>query len=189
MLQEYNKDVYLGNSEIDKVRSQYPDDIKLELDYNETNAYTAPKNDVRDKFLEATREVKNIESGSNYYFGEPLETNKSKASFTNRNYNTEELYSTENNGEVTKNYETYTPGIDNYETHNTQNLFTFINTGSEGIILIHFIIRIIGSNVCSSRAKKLNRNSVGWGIFGFIAPIIAMIWTNYLKPSTKWDKN
>ena len=58
-----------------------------------------------------------------------------------------------------------------------------------GIVLIIFILRIIGIFVCSSKAKELNRSSVGWGFFGFISPIIAMIWIHCLKPITIWDKN
>ncbi len=58
-----------------------------------------------------------------------------------------------------------------------------------GVFLILFILRIVGAIVCSNKAKELNRSSVGWGFFGFVSPIIAMIWINCLKPITKWDKN
>jgi hypothetical protein len=43
--------------------------------------------------------------------------------------------------------------------------------------------------VCSNKAKELNRSSGGWGFFGFVSPIIAMIWINCLKPITIWDTN
>jgi hypothetical protein len=58
-----------------------------------------------------------------------------------------------------------------------------------GVFLILFVLRIVGAFVCSSKAKELNRNSGGWGFFGFVSPIIAMIWINCLKPITNWEKN
>lgn len=58
-----------------------------------------------------------------------------------------------------------------------------------GVILIQLALRIIGAFVCSNRAKELNRSSGSWGFWGFIFPIIAMIWIYCLKPITIWDKN
>jgi hypothetical protein len=58
-----------------------------------------------------------------------------------------------------------------------------------GVFLVLFVLRIVGAFVCSSKAKELNRNSGGWGFFGFISPIIAMIWIYCLKPITIWDTN
>jgi hypothetical protein len=60
--------------------------------------------------------------------------------------------------------------------------------GQVGIFFLQFALRVIGIFVCSDRAKELNRNTGGWGFFGFIAPIIAMIWIYCLKPVTNWDK-
>jgi hypothetical protein len=57
------------------------------------------------------------------------------------------------------------------------------------LLIIQLILRVIGIFVCSSKAKELNRNSGGWGFFGFVSPIIAMIWINCLKPITIWDTN
>ncbi|MBC5841953.1 hypothetical protein H8R23_11090 [Flavobacterium sp. F-380] len=51
-----------------------------------------------------------------------------------------------------------------------------------GVYLVLIVLKIIGTYVCSSTAKELNRSAVGWGVFGFISPIIAMIWINCLKP-------
>ena len=56
-------------------------------------------------------------------------------------------------------------------------------------VIIQLVLRIIGIFVCSSKAKELNRSSGGWGFFGFISPIIAMIWINCLKPIMIWDEN
>lgn len=60
---------------------------------------------------------------------------------------------------------------------------------SGAFLMIQLILRIVGVVVCSNRAKELNRNSSGWGFFGFVSPIIAMIWIYCLKPITNWDKN
>lgn len=57
------------------------------------------------------------------------------------------------------------------------------------LLILQFILRIVGAIVCSNKAKELNRNSRSWGFFGFIFPIIAMIWINCIKPVTSWDKN
>jgi uncharacterized membrane protein len=58
-----------------------------------------------------------------------------------------------------------------------------------GILFFQLIFRILGAIVCSNRAKWLNRNTVGWGFFGFVSPIIAMIWIYCLKPITIWDRD
>jgi hypothetical protein len=49
-------------------------------------------------------------------------------------------------------------------------------------IMLAFIVRIIGTIVCYNKAKQLNRNTGGWGFFGFISPILAMIWIQFMKP-------
>lgn len=60
----------------------------------------------------------------------------------------------------------------------------------EGVIIfIQLALRIIGAVVCSNKAKDLNRNTTGWGFFGFVLPIIAMIWIHCLKPNMQWDKD
>jgi hypothetical protein len=54
-------------------------------------------------------------------------------------------------------------------------------------VLIQFALRIIGAIVCNQRAKHLNRSQTGWGIFGFIFPIIAMIAVYFMKPKMVWE--
>lgn len=54
--------------------------------------------------------------------------------------------------------------------------------------IIQLILRIVGAVVCSNKATKLNRNSTGWGFFGFFFPIIAMIWVHCIKSLIAWDK-
>ncbi len=55
--------------------------------------------------------------------------------------------------------------------------------------LLSLGLRITGILVCVGKANKLNRNSTGWGFFGFFFPIVAMIWIHCLKPVISWDKN
>lgn len=57
-----------------------------------------------------------------------------------------------------------------------------------GAILL-IVIRVIGAMVCSNRAKELNRSASGWGTFGMVFPVIAMIWIYCLKPVIIWDEN
>jgi len=60
----------------------------------------------------------------------------------------------------------------------------------EGVTLIIVLgLRIVGTIVCVNKAKELNRSTGGWGFFGFISPIIAMIWIHCMKPITLWDEN
>jgi arginine exporter protein ArgO len=61
--------------------------------------------------------------------------------------------------------------------------------GAAVILIVGLVLRIVGAIVCSNKAKELNRNSGGWGMFGFISPIIAMIWIHCLNPIIIWDRN
>lgn len=54
-------------------------------------------------------------------------------------------------------------------------------------VIIQLLLRIVGAVVCSQRAEKLNRSQTGWGIFGFIFPIIAMIAVYFMKPRMVWE--
>jgi hypothetical protein len=57
------------------------------------------------------------------------------------------------------------------------------------LYLFLFILRIVIIIYCVNRARKLNRNVWGWGIFGFLLPIVALIWIQFMKPMLFWDKN
>jgi hypothetical protein len=57
-----------------------------------------------------------------------------------------------------------------------------------GLMLLVLGLRIAGIVVCSNKAKELNRNSVGWGFFGFFSPIVAMIWIQFMKPIIKFEE-
>jgi hypothetical protein len=54
------------------------------------------------------------------------------------------------------------------------------------ILLI--VLRIVGVIVCSNKAGELNRSKGGWGFFGFVSPIIAMIWIHCMKPIMTFEK-
>jgi hypothetical protein len=54
--------------------------------------------------------------------------------------------------------------------------------------ILGLIIRIVGVIVCYNKAKSLNRSPEGWGFFGFIAPIMAMIWIQFKKPVLKFEE-
>ncbi|OBX22200.1 MULTISPECIES: hypothetical protein [Bizionia] len=58
-----------------------------------------------------------------------------------------------------------------------------------GVVIVILILRIVGVLVCVNKAKELNRSTGGWGFFGFVSPIIAMIWIHCMKPVMKWDEN
>ena len=59
---------------------------------------------------------------------------------------------------------------------------------SPAILFVQLGLRIVGAIVCSNKASSLNRNSGSWGVFGFIFPIIAMIWIQFMKPIVDWRK-
>lgn len=56
-------------------------------------------------------------------------------------------------------------------------------------MIFGLILRIVGAVVCANKAKELNRSTGGWGFFGFISPIIAMIWIQFMKPVMLWESN
>ncbi|WNH09901.1 hypothetical protein [Thalassobellus suaedae] len=61
---------------------------------------------------------------------------------------------------------------------------------SEGVFFfVVLVLRIIGILVCVNTAKTLNRSTSGWGFFGFVSPILAMIWIQFMKPITDWERN
>lgn len=69
-----------------------------------------------------------------------------------------------------------------------------LQTGNDGgaavfILIIGLALRFIGLSYCKNKAKELNRSTGGWATFGFLSPILAMIWMNCLKPIIKWQGN
>lgn len=52
-----------------------------------------------------------------------------------------------------------------------------------------FVLRIVITIYCVNKARKLNRNVWGWGIFGFFLPIVALIWIQFMKPRLLWAEN
>lgn len=58
----------------------------------------------------------------------------------------------------------------------------------ESLPIVSFLLRVVITIYCVNKAGKLNRNKGGWGIFGFILPIIAFIWIQFMKPKIDWYK-
>lgn len=58
-----------------------------------------------------------------------------------------------------------------------------------GVVLVVLGLRIVGAIYCSNKAGQLNRSKGGWGFFGFMAPILAMIWIQFMKPIMVWQEN
>lgn len=64
------------------------------------------------------------------------------------------------------------------------------DAGMTGMFLfLGLILRIIGLFYCKDKAKELNRSEGGWATFGFLSPILAMIWISFMKPHTTWEEN
>ena len=57
------------------------------------------------------------------------------------------------------------------------------------VVLIVLVLRIVGVVVCSNKAGELNRSKGGWGFFGFVSPILAMIWIQFMKPNMVWEND
>lgn len=49
------------------------------------------------------------------------------------------------------------------------------------IVPLILLIKILAARYCSSKATALNRNAVGWGIFGFFSPLIAYLLINAMS--------
>lgn len=62
------------------------------------------------------------------------------------------------------------------------------NGGIAGVfVILGFVLRIVGLFFCKEKAKELNRSTGGWATFGFLSPILAMIWISFMKPIIKWE--
>jgi len=57
---------------------------------------------------------------------------------------------------------------------------------ASAFFLLSLVFRIAAVFICRSRAKKLNRNVLNWGVFGFFLPLIAIIWIYCLPPKSAW---
>ncbi len=67
-----------------------------------------------------------------------------------------------------------------------------LQTGNDGIrgmfMILGLILRVIGLFYCKDKAKELNRSTGGWATFGFLSPILAMIWISFMKPIISWEE-
>lgn len=63
-----------------------------------------------------------------------------------------------------------------------------MDEGSYAFLQIILLVVRIGITIfCVNKAEELNRSKVGWGIFGFFLPIIAIIWIQFIKPKMIWE--
>jgi hypothetical protein len=56
------------------------------------------------------------------------------------------------------------------------------------IVIFRLAIRIIAIIVCVRKAKNLNRSQFGWAVFGFLIPIVAIIWIQFMRPILKFEE-
>jgi len=45
-----------------------------------------------------------------------------------------------------------------------------------------FLLRLFITFYCIQRASHLGRSKIGWGLFGFFLPLVAVIWIQFVKP-------
>ena len=50
------------------------------------------------------------------------------------------------------------------------------------LLMLGLALRVIAVAVCINKAKQLNRSTGGWGFFGFISPLLALIWIRFMEP-------
>ncbi|MGL5711810.1 MAG: hypothetical protein ACRCX2_02220, partial [Paraclostridium sp.] len=84
-----------------------PPQTKIELNKISTNKYL--NRQVQDIYQSVSK------SNSQYAFGKSYDYQPEKLSWKTRNYDIGELYTTLSDGSLYKNFDTYTPGINNYE--------------------------------------------------------------------------
>ena len=48
-------------------------------------------------------------------------------------------------------------------------------------VIVSIVIRILVASVCSDLAKKQNRDTTAWSLFGFFSPVLALIIQGLLK--------
>jgi len=58
----------------------------------------------------------------------------------------------------------------------------------EAAVIIGILLRFVGTIVCATKAGELNRSGGGWGFFGFMMPVLAMIIVHCLKPQIDWHE-
>ncbi len=56
------------------------------------------------------------------------------------------------------------------------------------IQIILFVLRIVITVYCVGKAKELNRSQLGWGVFAFFIPVLALIIIQFMEPRMQWKK-
>jgi len=64
-----------------------------------------------------------------------------------------------------------------------------MNEGQKSQVILMLLLRVFGTIICVYKAKKLNKSEVGWGLFGFVFPLVAIIWIQFMKPILVWNSN
>ena len=110
--------------------------------------------DIRNSFTQKdplNEYLKNFDEtvtpNTGYMYGAPLEGAPELASFEQKNYNVDELYTELSTGELVKNFPVYTPNIDNYEAFakSQTNWDKFVNGGAKS--LAQFGTGVVGGTV------------------------------------------
>ncbi len=57
------------------------------------------------------------------------------------------------------------------------------------LLLIHSIFMIIVTMFCISKARDLNRSQLNWGVLGFVFPLLAIIWIQFMKNKIAWPES
>lgn len=57
------------------------------------------------------------------------------------------------------------------------------------ILGVHSIFRIVVTILCVNKAAELNRSKTNWGCFGFIFPLLAIIWIQFMKYKIVWPQS
>lgn len=107
------------------------------------NSFT--QKDPHQEYLKQLRTT--VTPNTGYMYGAPLEGAPELASFEQKNYNVDELYTEISTGELVKNFPVYTPNIDNYEAFakSQTNWDKFVNGGAKS--LAQFGTGVVGGTV------------------------------------------
>ena len=117
------KGAEIANAEIDLFKQSLNEVIPTNT--LSENSYTLtqkvdPNKALVDRVAKIDKKAKEIVSSnydSNFAFGKSMDYKPEKFSWTTKNYNVGELYEELSDGSLYKKFDTYTPGINNYEDH------------------------------------------------------------------------
>ena len=117
------KGAEIANAEIDLFKQSLNEVIPTNTLSENSYALTQkvdPNKALADRVAKIDKKAKEIVSSnydSNFAFGKSMDYKPEKFSWTTKNYNVGELYEELSDGSLYKKFDTYTPGINNYEDH------------------------------------------------------------------------